>query len=132
MNEKAKPFNMSAKPPTPRYHYKLATVSGSQAASRMENALRKRLTEISMTYFAIGHEGGSYDVMGDSGGHALAVDSLQNALAVAAQIGEADSTREGRGHADQPSRCRGLPATRQHVLRAAFRQRSPVPDAPWP
>ena len=74
------------KPPTPLFHYRLATVSGPQAAIRMENALRERLTGLRLSYFAIGHEGGSYDVMGDSGTSPLADDDLRAAQAVAAQI----------------------------------------------
>jgi hypothetical protein len=89
VTERAKRPIKNIKPPTPRYHYKLATVSGSQAASRMENALRQRLNEAGLTYFAIGHESGSYDFMGDSGSNALGAENLRNAIAVAAQIGKA-------------------------------------------
>lgn len=86
MIPKGTPPVKKIKPPVPRYHYKLATVSGSQAASRMEDALRDRLSELSLSYFAIGHEGGSYDVMGDSGAKALEDGDLANARAVAAQF----------------------------------------------
>jgi len=80
------PIVKKIKPPIPRYRYKLVTVSGSQAACRMENALRERLTGLTLSYFAIGHESGSYDVMGDSGTSALGDDDLRDARAVAARI----------------------------------------------
>lgn len=86
---KTRPPMRVAKPPIPRFQYKLVTVAGSQAASRMEKALRERLSEIGLTYFAIGHENGSYDVMGDSGLNALADNHLLNAKAVAAKISKA-------------------------------------------
>jgi hypothetical protein len=74
------------KPPIPRYRYKLVTVAGSQAANRMENSLREKLNGLTLSYFAIGHESGSYDVMGDSGTSPLCDSDLRNARAVAAQI----------------------------------------------
>lgn len=86
MTEKAKQPIKKIKPPIPRYHYKLATVSGSQAACRMEKALRERLSGLGLSFFAIGHEGGSYDVMGDSGAIALDDGDLRDARAVVAQI----------------------------------------------
>ena len=78
----------SVKPPTPRYHYKLATVSGSIEASHMETALRERLRGLGLGLglFAIGHEGGTYDVMGDSGMCALADADLRVVRAAAAKI----------------------------------------------
>ena len=84
--EKAKPPIRKIKPPIPRYHYKLATVSGSHAANRMENELRERLSGLGLSFFAIGHESGSYDVMGDSGAIALADGDLKDARAVVAKI----------------------------------------------
>ena len=84
---KAKPHIKTIKPPIPRYHYKLATASGSQAASRMETALREQLSGLGLSFFSIGHENGSYDVMGDSGANALKDGDLRNARAVAAKIG---------------------------------------------
>jgi hypothetical protein len=89
MIQKAKPPIRKTKPPTPRYHYKLATVSGSQQACLMEKALWERLSRLRLSYFTIGHEGGSYDVMGDSGSIALADGDLLDARAVAAQINNA-------------------------------------------
>jgi len=86
MPEKAKPPIKKVKPPVPKYHYKLASVSGSQAACRMEKALREQLTGLGLSFFAIGHEGGSYDVMGDSGANALAESDLRDARAAAAKI----------------------------------------------
>jgi hypothetical protein len=84
--DKTQPPAKQAKPPTPRYHYKLATVSGSIEASRMETALRERLCGLGLGFFAIGHEGGSYDVMGDSGMCALADADLRVVRAAAAKI----------------------------------------------
>jgi hypothetical protein len=86
VTERAKPPIKTIKPPIPRYHYKLASVSGSQAACRMESALRERLSGLGLSFFAIGHEGGIYDVMGDSGANALDDGGLRDARAVAAQI----------------------------------------------
>jgi hypothetical protein len=74
------------KPPVPRYHYKLATVSGSQEAGRMETALRERLHGSGLSFFAICHQSGSCDVMGDSGASPLEDAALRNARAVAAEI----------------------------------------------
>jgi hypothetical protein len=39
-------------------------------ARLMEKALREPLGGMGMSFFAIGHEDGSYDVMGDSGANA--------------------------------------------------------------
>jgi hypothetical protein len=86
---KPKPPGKQAKPPTPRYHYKLATVEGSREASRMETSLRERLRGLGLGlgFFAIGHEGGSYDVMGDSGMCALADADLRAVRAAVAELG---------------------------------------------
>jgi len=86
VTNKAKPPVKAIKPPIPKYHYKLATVSGSQAACRMETALREQLSGLGLSFFAIGYESGSYDVMGDSGAIALDDAGLSNARTVAAQI----------------------------------------------
>jgi hypothetical protein len=77
------------KPPVPRYHYKLVTVSGSQEAGRMETALRERLRDSGLRFFAICHQSGGCDVMGDSGGSPLEDAALRNARAVAAKIRKA-------------------------------------------
>jgi len=77
------------KRPIPRYHYKLATVSGSQEAGRMETALRERLRGSGLSFFAICHQSGGCDVMGDSGGSPLEDAALRNARAVAAEIKKA-------------------------------------------
>ncbi len=74
------------KPPVPRYHYKLVTVPGSQEAGRMEAALRERLEGSGLSFFAICHQSGSCDVMGDSGVSPLKDAALRNARAVAAEI----------------------------------------------
>jgi hypothetical protein len=87
--ERAKPPMKKVKPPIPRYRYKLVTVSSSQQACLMEKALWTQLRRMGLSYFAIGHEGGSYDVMGDSGMNALNDDDLLEARAVAAQINNA-------------------------------------------
>jgi hypothetical protein len=55
-------------------------------ASHMETALRDRVRELKLTFFAIAHEGGSYDVMGDSGMCALADADLRTVRATAAKI----------------------------------------------
>jgi hypothetical protein len=86
MKPPLKPPLKKVKPPTPRYHYSLATVTGSQQARRMENALREPLSEMGLSFFSIGHEDGSYDVMGDSGDSALNDGALRSARAVAAKI----------------------------------------------
>ncbi len=86
MMEKPKPPLKKVKPPVPKYHYKLASVSGSQEAGRMEKALRERLGGLGLSFFAIGHESGSYDVMGDSGANPLTDNDLRDARAVAAKI----------------------------------------------
>ena len=85
----AKPPVRKVKPPVPRYHYSLATVSGSQQANRMEKTLREQLSGLGLSFFAVGHEGGTYDVMGDSGSAALGDDALRDARAVAARIKKA-------------------------------------------
>ena len=77
------------KPPAPRYHYKLITVSGSHEAGRMETALRKRLPGSGLSFFAICHPSGDCDVMGDSGGSPLQDAALRKARAVAAEIRKA-------------------------------------------
>ena len=74
------------KAPIPRYHYKLAKVSGSEEAGRMETALRERLRNSGMSFFAICHQTGSCDVMGDSGSNPLQDAALANARTVAAEI----------------------------------------------
>jgi hypothetical protein len=89
VNEKPKPPGRKVKPPIPRYRYKLATVSCSQQACLMEKALRERLGRLGLSYFTIGHEGGSCDVMDDSGTTAMDDSELRNARAVAAQIKKA-------------------------------------------
>jgi hypothetical protein len=89
MMERAKPPVRKIKPPTPRFHYSLAKVTGSQEARLMENALREPLRGMGLSFFAIGHEDGSYDVMGDSGASALADGDLRSARAVAAHIKKA-------------------------------------------
>ena len=76
------------KPPVPRYHYKLVTVSGSQEAGRMEKALRERGGS-GLSFFAICHQSGGCDVMGDSGVSPLGGAALRNARAVAAEIKKA-------------------------------------------
>jgi hypothetical protein len=86
MTERAKPPVRKIKPPTPRFHYSLAKVTGSQEARLMENALREPLRGMGLSFFAIGHEDGSYDVMGDSGSRALEDAVLQGARAVADKI----------------------------------------------
>jgi hypothetical protein len=81
------------KPPVPKYHYKLITVSCSQEAGRMENALRGRLSGAGLSFFAICHEGGCCDVMGDSGANPLLDVALDNARGVAAEIMKGLRTR---------------------------------------
>lgn len=78
-----------AKPPAPKYHYKLVTVPGSQAAGKMENALREQLEGFSLSLFSISHGGGTYHVMGDSGTGPLDDVRLKKARAVAAGIKDA-------------------------------------------
>ena len=77
---------MKVKPLVVRYHYKLATVSDSQQARLMEKALWEWLSPLGVTLFAIGHESGRYDVMGDSGDNAMADVVLRDARAMAAKI----------------------------------------------
>ncbi len=89
MAPKGRPPVKAIKPPVPKYHYKLATVKGSKEASRMETALRNRLSEEGMSFFAIGHEGGSYDVMGDSGSNPLDDANLLNVQALATRLSKA-------------------------------------------
>lgn len=86
---KPKPPMRKVKPPVPKYHYNLATVSGSQQAGLMEKVLRERLGGLGLSFFAIGREGGTYDVMGDSGSNALEDSALRDVRAVAAQIKKA-------------------------------------------
>jgi len=74
------------KPPVPQYHYKLATVLSSPAAARFEQALRDRLSGSGLTFFAICHQNGDCDVMGDSGANPLLPADLGKARAVAAKI----------------------------------------------
>jgi hypothetical protein len=61
-------------------------VSDSQQAHLTEKALWERLGRLRLSYFTIGREGGSYDVMGDSGTSALNEGDLQDARAAAAQF----------------------------------------------
>ena len=75
--------------PIPQYHYKLATVLSSQEAARFGKALRERLDGAGLTFFAICHENGDCDVMGDSGPNPLGADALLAAQAVAAKIKKA-------------------------------------------
>ena len=77
------------KAPIPRYQYKLVTVSGSLEAGRMETALRERLGGSGLTFFAICHQTGGCDVMGDSGRNPLEGAALRNARAAAAEIKKA-------------------------------------------
>jgi len=86
MIENAKPPVRKIKPPTPRYHYKLVRVTGSQEAHLMEKALREQLGEMGFSLFAIGHTDGSYDVMADSGGAAASDSVLRAARAFAARV----------------------------------------------
>jgi len=74
------------KPPIPKYYYKLAKVSGSREAGSMETALRERLQGSGLSFFAICHQSGGCDVMGDSGPSPLKDAALRNARAVAAKI----------------------------------------------
>ena len=90
MTETAKPPIRKVKPPIPRYHYALVTVSGSKQASLMERSLREPLSGFGLSLLAIGHEDGSYDVMGDSGSAALKDGDLRHARAIAARIKLAD------------------------------------------
>jgi hypothetical protein len=89
VTEIAKPPVKKIKVPTPRFHYSLATVAGSQEANLMQRALRGQLTEMGVSLFAIGHEDGNYDVMGDSGAVALKDDDLRDARAMADKIKKA-------------------------------------------
>jgi hypothetical protein len=86
MTGKAKPYVRKVTLPIPKYWYKLATVAGSQQACLMEKALRERIGRLGMSYFSIGHAGGSWDVMGDSGRTAMDEGELRDIRAVAAQI----------------------------------------------
>lgn len=76
------------KPPPPKYHYRLATVSGPQAAYRMERALRDRLAGFGLSLFSVSRGGEDYHVTGDSGASPLDDDILKKARAVAAKIKE--------------------------------------------
>jgi hypothetical protein len=86
MTERAKPPVRHFKPPTPRFHYSLATVTGSRQARLMEDALREPLRGLGLSFFAIGHEDGSYDVIGDHGSSALTDEVLRGVRAVADKI----------------------------------------------
>ena len=86
MTGRAKPYVRKGAPPIPKYWYKLVTVSDSQQAFLMEKALRGRIVGLGMSYFTIGREGGSWDVMGDSGRTAMDDGELRDVRAVAAQI----------------------------------------------
>jgi hypothetical protein len=74
------------KPPVPRYHYKLATVVSPLKACHLESALRAKLDESGLSFFAICHQGGNCDVMGDSGPNPMNPDALRDARAVAAKL----------------------------------------------
>ena len=76
----------SGKPPVPKYHYKLVTVSSSRDAGLIETALRDRLRNSGLSFFAICRPNGSCDIMGDSGTSPLADAALANARAVATKI----------------------------------------------
>ncbi len=78
-----KPNN--AKPPVPKYHYKLVTVQTSREAGAMETVLRDRLRNLGLSFFTICRPGESCDVMGDSGQAPLASTVLAEARAVATQ-----------------------------------------------
>jgi hypothetical protein len=75
----------TAKPPAPKYHYKLITVSSSREAQSMEATLRDRLRNLGLTFFTMCRPNGTFDVMGDSGANSLAEAAVANARAVAAQ-----------------------------------------------
>jgi hypothetical protein len=75
----------AGKPPVPKYHYKLVTVSSSRDAQRMEAALRDRLRNLGLTFFTLCRSDGTFDVMGDSGASSLAEAAVANARAVAAE-----------------------------------------------
>ena len=92
MAETAKPpiKRYKEKPPVPKFHYKLVTVTGSQAAGRMETALQERLAgRFGVSLFSICHANGACDVMGDSGKAALAREHLKEVRAIATQIRQA-------------------------------------------
>lgn len=74
------------KPPVPKYHYKLASVTSSKHLGLFEKALRERMEGSGLSFFAVCHQDGSCDVMGDSGASPLGEAALGNALAVAAKI----------------------------------------------
>ena len=76
----------TGKPPVPKYHYKLVTVSSPREAERTEAALRDRLRNLGLSFFAICHPGGTCDVMGDSGSCSMADAALANARAVAVKV----------------------------------------------
>ena len=76
----------AGKPPVPKYHYKLVTVSNSREAELLEASLRDRLRNSGLSFFAICRPGGTCDVMGDSGTCSLADTALANARAVATEI----------------------------------------------
>jgi hypothetical protein len=87
--ETTKSWAKKVKPPVPKYHYKLVTVEGSQQAHVMQKALREQVEYLGLSLFAIGHESGIYDVMGDSGASPLEDSVLRKARAIAAQIKKA-------------------------------------------
>ncbi len=76
----------TGKPPPPKYHYKLVTVSSSREAERIEGQLRDRLRDAGLSFFTICRPSGACDVMGDSGACSLAGATLANARAVATEI----------------------------------------------
>ena len=76
----------AGKPPVPKYHYKLITVSSSREAQRTESELRDRLRNLGLTFFTICRSDGTFDVMGDSGSCSMAETPLANARAVATEI----------------------------------------------
>jgi hypothetical protein len=90
MKPPMKPPMRKVKPPVPKYRYKLVTVTGSQAAGRMETALRERLSgRFGVSLFSICHVNGACDVMGDSGERPLDDANLRDMRAVVAEIKQA-------------------------------------------
>jgi hypothetical protein len=85
------------KPPPPKYHYKLTSVDSSQAAGRMENALRGRLEGLGLSLFSISQGSAPYHIMGDSGASPMDDVDLKKARAVAAEIKQAWSATSGTG-----------------------------------
>jgi hypothetical protein len=72
------------------------TVESSHEAGRVETALRQRLAASGLSFFAICHENGQCDVMGDSRVGPLQDAHLGDARALAAQI------KEGLAKATRP------------------------------